>query len=106
MPTRAQIPAFRVVEKATLAMDRKTQRAGNPAKLYMKVTLTLRHWILIGLFSTMTPTLAYAITHLPSAPEPGNLALLGLGLISLGVVRQRTRRREANARQEAALDYS
>lgn len=70
----------------------------------MKFKLKLRHWIVIGLFATMTPTLAYAITHLSHPPEPGNLALLGLGLISLGMVRRRARRRENS--QHTALDYS
>lgn len=72
----------------------------------MKFKLKLRHWIVIGLFATMTPTLAYAITHLSHAPEPGNLALLGLGLISLGIVRQRARRRENTENKQTALDYS
>lgn len=73
----------------------------------MKFKLKLRHWIVIGLFATMTPTLAYAITHLSHSPEPGNLALLGLGLISLGIVRQRARRRANKQHNEqAALDYS
>lgn len=71
-------------------------------QLYMTVTLKLHHWVFIGLFATVTPTLGYAITHSSHAPEPGNLALLGLGLVSLGLVRQRARRREANSQQESS----
>ncbi|MFK8019068.1 MAG: PEP-CTERM sorting domain-containing protein [Pseudomonadales bacterium] len=64
----------------------------------MKFKLSQRHLVVLAIMGTMTPALAFAMHSYGSSPEPGNLALLGMGLIGLGMVRRKVRKTErANA---------
>lgn len=58
--------------------------------MFLKRLLSARQWFVLLLAGTATP-IAYAFSTVNGVAEPGNLTLLGLGLIGLGTIRRMSR---------------